>query len=103
MSQTTGVTRILSHKRISELKSLRDLMMTATGSISLNVHPETSQECIDETQRMKEITQRCVKDCIEKNHADNAGPLLYTPGYMETIGPSKFYQVSHEEISHDVT
>ena len=73
-------------------------MMTATGSVSLNVHPQTSQDCIDENQRMKEITHRCIQDCIEKNHADNAGPLLYTPGYMETIGSSKFYQVDNDRI-----
>jgi hypothetical protein len=87
----TGNARILSHKRIKELKSLRALMMTTAGSVSLNVHPNTSQDCFDETKRMKEVTQRCIQDCIEKNHADSTGALLYTPGYLETIGPSNFY------------
>lgn len=88
----TGQPRILSHKRIKELKSLRALMMTAAGSVTLNVHPDTSQDCVEENKRMKEVMRRCIQDCIERNHTDHTGPLLCTPGFVESIGPSKFYQ-----------
>ena len=65
--------------------------MTQSGSFGLNVHPDVSQECLEENKRMRLVTQKCVADCIERNQTDSTGSLLITPAYMDTIGSKKYY------------
>jgi hypothetical protein len=82
----------LGHKRIKELKALKELMMTTTGSVGINVHPETSADINEENKRMREVTIKCIQDCMGRNQTDSTGALLVTPGFLEAIGPSNFYK-----------
>ena len=82
----------LGHKRIKELKALKELMMTTTGSVGINVHPETSADVNEENKRMRQVTIQCIQDCMERNQTDSTGSLLVTPGYLEALGPSNFYK-----------
>jgi hypothetical protein len=81
----------LGKARIQAMRSLRDQLMSTSGSQAMNVHPEASPDAQSDAKESVRVTQQMVKDTIEKNRVDQTWTLLATPGYYEAVGPEKIF------------
>jgi len=81
----------LGKARIQAMRTLRDQLMSTSGSQAMNVHPEASPDAQSDAKESVRVTQQMVKDTIEKNRVDQTWTLLATPGYYEAVGPDKIF------------
>lgn len=76
-------------KKMSELRSERDLLLTNQGSMfftaakTLGAGRET--DVVEKNKAM-------AKEIMNRNRSDHTSELIATPGYFETIGPDRIYK-----------
>ena len=82
----------LGKARIKAMRTLRDQLMSTSGSLAMNVHPEASPDAQSDAKESVRVTQEMVKETIEKNRVDQTWTLLSTPGYYEAVGPDQIFK-----------
>lgn len=83
---------LFSYKRVKEIRTLRDQLMSTSGSLGLNVHPEANPNNLKDAFDSRLLTMKMGLDTIEKNQHDSTWTLLAIPGYLEAIGTDKIYK-----------
>lgn len=78
--------------RIQAMRTLRDQLMSTSGSLAMNVHPEASPDAQSDAKESVRVTKEMVKETIEKNRVDQTWTLLATPGYYEAVGPDQIFK-----------
>jgi len=99
ISSTVGTVQLgspgpgtLGKARIKAMRTLRDQLMSTSGSLAMNVHPEASPDAQNDAAESVRITKVMVKETIEKNRVDQTWTLLATPGYYEAVGPEQIFK-----------
>lgn len=93
ISGNVGTSKLLFVKnKCMEMKTLRDQLMTTTGSVALNVHPEASPDNQQDQLQSLIMTKKLATECVERNQYDQTWNILSTPGYYEAVGPEKIFK-----------
>jgi hypothetical protein len=93
---------LFSYKRVKEIRTLRDQLMSTSGSLGLNVHPEANPDNLKDAFDSRLLTMKMGLDTIEKNRHDSTWMLLATPGYLEALGANKIYKTQQQnDIIYD--
>lgn len=78
-----------TRRRLRQMKSLRDQLLTSTGSFNLPSHPDSSVQ-MDSSASYRR-TRMESRDCALRNQLDSTWDVLQTAGYFEKVGPEKIY------------
>lgn len=94
-----STTQVYQKHQIRKVRTLRDKMMTSTGSATLfttdghNLPPD-----VLDPVRAHHTTLLASKRTREINEEDHTGDLLKTPGFLENIGPNNFYMTNNKSV-----
>lgn len=92
ISPTSGTTTPVptyTRRRLRQMKSLRDQILTSTGSFNLPSHPDSIVQ-MDSSASYRR-TQMESRDCALRNQLDSTWDVLQTAGYFEKVGAEKIY------------